>query len=110
MALNNNGSNVNYLIVKALEANGLTYGDIVPAYLAPADARAAFERGSVDAWVIWDPYYAAASSALGREALPMGRFVRRVLLHGVASGRGAQLGGLEGGAGGSRRNRRMDQG
>ncbi len=45
----NKGSNVNYLIVKALEANGLTYGDIAPAYLAPADARAAFERGSVDA-------------------------------------------------------------
>ena len=35
----NKGSNVNYLIVKALEANGLTYSDIVPAYLAPADAE-----------------------------------------------------------------------
>jgi sulfonate transport system substrate-binding protein len=60
----NKGSNVNYLLVRALEANGLTYHDIVPAYLAPADARAAFERGSVDAWVIWDPYYAAAEIAL----------------------------------------------
>lgn len=61
----NKGSNVNYLLVRALEANGLSYDDIVPAYLAPADARAAFERGSVDAWVIWDPYYAAAELSLG---------------------------------------------
>jgi len=68
----NKGSNVNYLILKALEANGLTYGDIVPAYLAPADARAAFERGSVDAWVIWDPYYAAAELSLGARSIADG--------------------------------------
>lgn len=68
----NKGSNVNYLIVKALEANGLTYADIVPAYLAPADARAAFERGSVDAWVIWDPYYAAAELSLGARSIADG--------------------------------------
>jgi sulfonate transport system substrate-binding protein len=68
----NKGSNVNYLIVKALEASGLTYADIVPAYLAPADARAAFERGSVDAWVIWDPYYAAAELSLGARRIADG--------------------------------------
>src|SRR2546429_4276607 len=33
--------------------------EIQPVYLAPADARAAFERKSVDAWAIWDPFYAA---------------------------------------------------
>ena len=33
-------------------------------YLPPADARAAFESGNVDAWVVWDPYYAAAQNAL----------------------------------------------
>jgi sulfonate transport system substrate-binding protein len=65
----NKGSNVNYLLVRALEANGLNYSDIVPAYLAPADARAAFERGSVDAWVIWDPYYAAAEISLGARTI-----------------------------------------
>lgn len=68
----NKGSNVNYLIVKALEAHGLAYSDIVPAYLAPADARAAFERGSVDAWVIWDPYYAAAEISLGARSIADG--------------------------------------
>ncbi|NIF23789.1 sulfonate ABC transporter substrate-binding protein [Candidatus Pantoea multigeneris] len=54
----NKGSDVNYLLVAALEKAGLSYKDITPVYLAPADARAAFQRGSVDAWVIWDPYLA----------------------------------------------------
>ncbi|WP_413653550.1 sulfonate ABC transporter substrate-binding protein [Pantoea sp. B65] len=54
----NKGSDVNYLLVSALEAAGLSYQDITPVYLPPADARAAFQRGAVDAWVIWDPYYA----------------------------------------------------
>ncbi len=55
----NRGSNVHYLLVRALRHAGLDYADIQPAYLAPADARAAFTQGSVDAWVIWDPYLAA---------------------------------------------------
>ncbi|SAK89008.1 ABC transporter, substrate-binding protein, aliphatic sulfonates [Caballeronia hypogeia] len=55
----NKGSNVHYLLVEALKKAGLSYADIQPAYLAPADARAAFVQGSVDAWVIWDPYLAA---------------------------------------------------
>ncbi|WLA46207.1 ABC transporter substrate-binding protein [Bradyrhizobium elkanii] len=65
----NKGSNVNYFLVRALEASGLTYQDIEPVYLAPADARAAFERGAVDAWVIWDPYYAAAEIGLGARSM-----------------------------------------
>ena len=52
----NKGSNVHYLLVKALEHAGLTYADIQPIYLTPADARAAFVQRNVDAWVIWDPY------------------------------------------------------
>jgi len=54
----NKGSDVNYMLVTALEKAGLSYKDITPVYLPPADARAAFQRGAVDAWVIWDPYYA----------------------------------------------------
>lgn len=60
----NKGSNVHYLLVRALEDAGLKYGDITPVYLPPADARAAFERGSVDAWVIWDPFQSAAEKQL----------------------------------------------
>lgn len=53
-------SSSHFLIVRVLESNGLTWNDIQPVYLAPPDARAAFEQGNVDAWVIWDPFYAAA--------------------------------------------------
>jgi sulfonate transport system substrate-binding protein len=54
------GSSANNLLVAALEKAGLSYGDISPAPLAPADATAAFLKGSVDAWSIWDPYLALA--------------------------------------------------
>ncbi len=54
----NKGSDVNYLLVAALEKAGLSYKDITPVYLPPADARAAFQSKSVDAWVIWDPFLA----------------------------------------------------
>lgn len=68
----NKGSNVHYLLVKALEKAGLKYADVEPVFLAPADARAAFERGSVDAWVIWDPYQASAEVATGARTLADG--------------------------------------
>ena len=41
----NKGSNVHYLLVRALEQAGLKYSDIQPVYLPPADARAAFLEG-----------------------------------------------------------------
>lgn len=65
----NKGSNVHYLLVRALEDAGLKYADITPVYLPPADARAAFERGSVDAWVIWDPFQSAAEKQLQARTL-----------------------------------------
>jgi sulfonate transport system substrate-binding protein len=63
------GSSSNYLLLEALKKAGLQYDDVRPVYLAPADARAAFESGTVDAWVIWDPYYAAAQAALKARTL-----------------------------------------
>jgi sulfonate transport system substrate-binding protein len=68
----NKGSNVHYLLIQALEKAGLQYSDIQPSYLAPADARAAFEQGSVDAWVIWDPYLAAAEAETNARVLADG--------------------------------------
>ena len=68
----NKGANVHYLLVKALEKAGVKYSDITPVFLAPADARAAFERGSVDAWAIWDPFQAAAEAATQAKTLADG--------------------------------------
>jgi sulfonate transport system substrate-binding protein len=69
----NKGSNVHYLLVKALEKAGLDYKDVQTVFLPPSDARAAFERGSVDAWVIWDPFFAAAEKQLGARVLADGK-------------------------------------
>jgi sulfonate transport system substrate-binding protein len=65
----NKGSDVHWLVVKALEDAGLKYTDIQPAYLAPADARAAFQNGAIDAWAIWDPFFVAAQRQLGARVL-----------------------------------------
>lgn len=54
------GSSSHYLLVQAVKKAGLNWSDIQPIWLAPADARAAFQKGAVDAWAIWDPYYASA--------------------------------------------------
>ncbi|NJM86755.1 MAG: sulfonate ABC transporter substrate-binding protein [Hydrococcus sp. RU_2_2] len=65
----NKGSNVHFFLVKAVEKAGLKYEDIEPVFLPPADARAAFEQGSVDAWAIWDPFYTAAKRATDARVL-----------------------------------------
>lgn len=67
------GSSAHYLTVRALQQAGLQWSDITPAYLAPAEARAAFERGSVDAWAIWDPYWAAIEKAVSPRVLVTSR-------------------------------------
>lgn len=69
----NKGSNVHYLLVKVLEKAGLRYTDVQVVFLPPADARAAFERGAVQAWVIWDPFLAAAERQIGARVLADGR-------------------------------------
>jgi sulfonate transport system substrate-binding protein len=68
----NKGSDVHWLLVALLKKAGLSINDIQPVYLAPADARAAFERGSVDAWAIWDPFQAAAEKQIGARRLASG--------------------------------------
>jgi len=52
------GSSAHNVIVQTLEKTGLSYGDITPVYLTPPDAGPAFANGSIDAWSIWDPYFA----------------------------------------------------
>lgn len=63
---------VHYLLLAALEKAGLSFKDIEPAYLTPADGRAAFERGAIDAWVVWDPFLSAAQRQSGARVLADG--------------------------------------
>lgn len=67
------GSSAHFLTVQAVKKAGLAWADIQPVYLPPADARAAFERGAVDAWAVWDPYYAAAEISGELRALATSR-------------------------------------
>ena len=71
----NKGSNVHFLLVKLLEKAGVQYKDVDTVFLTPADARAAFERGSVDAWVIWEPFLAAAQRQTGARIVADGQGV-----------------------------------
>src|ERR1700682_2193326 len=52
------GSSAHNIVVRTLEKAGLSYADITPVYLTPPDAGPAFANGSIDAWSIWDPYFA----------------------------------------------------
>jgi sulfonate transport system substrate-binding protein len=63
------GSSSHNLTIAAVEKAGLTFDAIQPTHLAPADAAAAFERGSIDAWTIWDPYYALYENRPGVRTL-----------------------------------------
>jgi sulfonate transport system substrate-binding protein len=68
----NKGSNVHYLLVRALDKAGLKYTDVELVYLPPAGGRTAFEKGDVDAWVIWEPYRTTAEMSSGARTLADG--------------------------------------
>lgn len=61
-----------YLLLAALASAGLKFSDIQPAYLTPADGRAAFENGKVDAWVTWEPFLSGAQRQLSTRTLADG--------------------------------------
>jgi sulfonate transport system substrate-binding protein len=68
-------SSAHNLLVAALESVKLPWSAITPVYLASPDAAAAFVRGAVDAWSIWDPFLAIAELKQEARALPLDRSV-----------------------------------
>ena len=68
-------SSAHNLLVAALESVKLPWTAITPIYLAPPDAAAAFVRGAVDAWSIWDPFFAIAELKQKARALSLDRSV-----------------------------------
>jgi sulfonate transport system substrate-binding protein len=71
------GSSAHNLLVAALEKAGLSWSDITPAPLAPADATAAFIKGSIDAWSIWDPYLALAELKENARVIVFGKDIHK---------------------------------
>ena len=63
------GAGSHYLLLAALAEGGLSFTAITPAYLTPADGRAALASGGVDAWVAWDPFLSAARQQSGARVL-----------------------------------------
>lgn len=66
------GSSANAFLAYALESAGLAWGEVEATYLLPADAKAAFDGGSVDAWAIWDPYAAVAEDTSNARSIADG--------------------------------------
>lgn len=56
------GSSAHNFSVKALRSVGLAVADVEAIDLPPPEAAAAFKTGSIDAWAIWDPYFAVAEA------------------------------------------------
>ena len=60
------GSSAERFARRALAESGLSPADVEAVNLAPDDAAAAFASGSLDAWAVWDPYFARAEAAGAR--------------------------------------------
>ncbi len=60
------GSASHLFTIVALRSAGLTLGDVQATHLAPGEAMAAFSAGAIDAWAVWDPFYALALAQGGR--------------------------------------------
>lgn len=58
------GSVAHYLTLGVLKKAGLTVNDVKLAFLTPADASAAFQAGSIDAWATWNVYKARTIGTL----------------------------------------------
>lgn len=74
------GSSAHYLLLRVLEEAGIPVNEVEVVSLSPADARGAFEQGSVDAWSIWDPFLAVAQQEGNIRELKVGRERRTFLL------------------------------
>ncbi|MFI6644049.1 ABC transporter substrate-binding protein [Streptomyces sp. NPDC050504] len=77
------GSSAHFQLVASLKKAGLGIGDVKLKYLQPADALAAFSRGKVDAWAIWDPYTSQVLRTADARVLTTGE--------GVVNGLGFQV-------------------
>ena len=56
------GSSAHYMAVQVLASAGLKPSDIQHVNLQPSDAGAAFRSGALDAWAVWDPFFAIAEA------------------------------------------------
>ncbi|MBO1073282.1 aliphatic sulfonate ABC transporter substrate-binding protein [Roseomonas marmotae] len=68
----NRGGTGEYLLMRALEKNGIDASGVKRVYLSPSDSGAAFRQGHVDAWATWDPFIAIGLKSYGARVLADG--------------------------------------
>ena len=66
------GTAAQYLIIQALKKAGLSTSDVKLVNMDQSSASVAFAKGSVDAWVTWDPYTSTAQVNQGAKLLTNG--------------------------------------
>ncbi|MCP9310381.1 aliphatic sulfonate ABC transporter substrate-binding protein [Lacticaseibacillus paracasei] len=66
------GTAAQYLIIQVLKKAGLSTNDVKLVNMDQSSASVAFAKGSVDAWVTWDPYTATAQVNQGAKLLTNG--------------------------------------
>ena len=65
------GSAAEFTLAASLKQVGLTLNDIRIANLSPGDAQTALANGSVDGWVVWDPFFTLAQARGGAREIPL---------------------------------------
>ncbi|MEI9405190.1 sulfonate ABC transporter substrate-binding protein [Mesorhizobium argentiipisi] len=73
------GTSAHNLLVAALEKTGISFDQVTPVYLSPADAAAAFASDQIDAWAVWDPFFAIAETRYQPRVLARSSDVLKVL-------------------------------
>jgi sulfonate transport system substrate-binding protein len=68
----NRGGTGEYLLMRALEKNGVDASAVKRVYLSPSDSGAAFTQGHVDAWATWDPFVVIGVQNYGARVLADG--------------------------------------
>lgn len=72
----NRGGTGEYLLMRALDRNGIDPSTVQRVYLSPSDSGPSFLAGRVDAWATWDPFVAIGTVAYGGRVLADGAAIQ----------------------------------
>lgn len=70
VAINTGGAG-EYLLLKALEVNGIPSDQVERINISPPDALPALLTGAIDAWAVWEPYNTIAELEHGARRIPV---------------------------------------
>ncbi|GHD20936.1 aliphatic sulfonate ABC transporter substrate-binding protein [Tianweitania populi] len=71
----NRGGTGEYLLMQALEKNGVDPKTVERVYLSPSDSGPSFLQNHVDAWATWDPFLSIAEASYDGKVLADGNAI-----------------------------------